>query len=113
MSYCMLHMISLRTISHISITFQDYLSLIPSIRNTFAPPFIGKTTQHMRNNYGDQKGLNNNGNKNVQLASFRILHIPDLSDGAQAVLPFIFILKDTIKFNSSISFLNTLIKKTT
>ena len=74
---------------------KDYLSLIPSIRSTFAPPFIGKTTQHMRNNYGDQKGLNNNGNKNVQLASFRILHIPDLSDGAQAVLPFIFILLQT------------------
>jgi len=95
MSYCMLHMISLRTISHISITFQDYLSLIPSIRNTFAPPFIGKTTQHMRNNYGDLKDLNNNGNKNVQLASFRILHVAELSDGSQGVLPFIFILLQT------------------
>ena len=71
------------------------MSLIPSIRSTFAPPFIGKTTQQMRNNYGDMKDLNNNGNKNVQLASFRILHVAELSDGAQAVLPFVFILLQT------------------
>ena len=49
----------------------------------------------MRNNYGDMKDLNNNGNKNVQLASFRILHVAELSDGAQAVLPFVFILLQT------------------
>ena len=85
----------LRTISHINITFQDYLSLIPSIRSTFAPPFIGKTTQHMRNNYGDLTDLNNNGNKNVQLASFRILHVAELSDGSQAIVPFIVILLQT------------------
>jgi len=71
------------------------LSLIPSIRNTFAPPFIGKTTQHMRNNYGDLKDLNNNGNKNVQLASFRILHVAELSEGAQSIVPFIVILLQT------------------
>ena len=88
-------MISLHTISHNNITFQDYLSLIPSIRSTFAPPFIGKTTQHMRNNYGDMKDLNNNGNKNVQLASFRILHVAELIDGSQAALPFFFILLQT------------------
>lgn len=49
----------------------------------------------MRNNYGDMKDLNNNGNKNVQLASFRILHVAELSDGGQAIVPFIVILLQT------------------
>lgn len=95
MSYCMLHMISLRN----NLTYQYNISGLfvsyPFIRSTFAPPFIGKTTQHMRNNYGDLKDLNNNGNKNVQLASFRILHVAELSEGAQSIVPFIVILLQT------------------
>merc|ERR1712194_318384 len=57
-----------------------------------APPFLGRSLRHLRNNYGDDAAMLNNGNKVVHLASFRVLHVPRYYDGFQLVFPFIFII---------------------
>lgn len=49
----------------------------------------------MRNNYGKWAELNNDGNKVVHTATFRILHIPDYDHGLQAAVPFLFIILST------------------
>jgi hypothetical protein len=70
-----------------------YLSLVPTIIDERAPPFVGNSNIQMRNKYlKDDGNRQYDGSKMVESARFTVIYIPEYKDGLAYTYPFLFII---------------------
>jgi hypothetical protein len=74
-------------------TNEPYLSLVPTITDDRAPPFVGNSNIQMRNKYLEED-VNRQvaGSKMVESATFTVIYIPEYKDGLGLTYPFLFII---------------------